>query len=818
MKHLAVTKRSEHFGKARLAGRAGRWLALGGLLLAGAPARGQADSLASVAARFQHYAARTPVEKLFGHLDRPAYLSGETLWLALYAVEGTTQRPLPASTVAYVEVLDATRQPVVQAKLTLRDARGQGALELPASLPTGRYTVRAYTSWMRNFGPGYFFHDEVTIVNTQQPAGGAPAAPRPAPAVEARFFPEGGCLVQGVAGLVGFQLLDAAGRPVAATGSVVDAAGRRVAEFRPQPDGLGSFSFTPTQAGTVYRALIQLPGGQTATYPLPAVQAQGYGLHLEAAEAGQLRVVVQARGGTTGTELLYLLAHARQRVAVATAVPLSGGRAEVLVPARSLAPGVSHFTLFNSRRQPVCERLYFQPPTDTLALRAQADKSQYASRQPVTLRLAAPGTRPASLSVAVYQLDSLSAAGGSDIISYLWLAADLPGRVEHPARYCRPGPEAAAAADNLMLTQGWSRFRWEDVLTGRADSLAYPPELNGPLLQGRVLSSRTGAPLASLPVYVASPSRRVQLYSAVSGANGRFTLEMPDLYGPRLLVAQPDLRLDSLSRVELASPFAPPVPVAAAASPPAPSARAARDLAGLARRHAQAQVQQRFPAAPPVHSLAPAADSAAFYGTPSERYFLDKYTRFKVMEEVMREYVPGVLVRKHRDGFHFLVPDYQNSVTPENPLVLLDGVPVFSTNRIMAFDPLKVRRLDVQTSRYFLGPVLHNGLVSYSTYKGDLAGFEPDARALLQEYDGLQSQREFYAPRYDTPIAAQSRHPDFRNLLYWNPAVRTQPGADTSLTFYTSDQAGRYRVVVQGLGDDGRTGRTSFILEVKPAL
>lgn len=67
----------------------------------------------------------------------------------------------------------------------------------------------------------------------------------------------------------------------------------------------------------------------------------------------------------------------------------------------------------------------------------------------------------------------------------------------------------------------------------------------------------------------------------------------------------------------------------------------------------------------------------------------------------------------------------------ENPLALLDGVPVFNSNRLMAFAPLKVRELDVITNHYFLGPVRHNGLVSFRTYRGDLAGFSLDAQALL---------------------------------------------------------------------------------------
>ena len=795
--------------------RPGAWLALAGLagLLGLGPARGQApaDSLAGIGRHFGRYSQRHPVEKLFLHLDRPCYVSGETMWAKLYVVEGTTQQPLAASTVAYVEVLDAQQVPVVQVKIALRQATGQGSWVLPATLPSGRYLVRAYTGWMKNFGPELYFHSTVTVVNTRVPLGGPPARPA---AYDPQFFPEGGYLVQGLASKVGFKLTDGAGRGVAAEGAVLDPAGVAVARFRTLRFGLGSFSFTPAKAGAAYRAVIKLANQQTLTCSLPPVREQGYVLRLEDGGPEQLRVVVQARGAALAAEPLFLLGHARQQVAVAAAGQLQAGQAVFVVLRRQLVAGVSHFTLFNSRRQPVCERLFFQPPTATLALRAQTDKPAYASREKATLRLAAAGPQPANLSVAVYQLDSLSAGGGANISSYLWLSADVKGPIENPDYYLtNTGPEAAEAADNLMLTQGWSRFRWADVLADRPDSLAYPPELHGPLLQGRVVDGRTGAPAAGRPVYLAAPGRLIRLAGAVSKADGSLLFELPGWYGPQQLVAQTDTRRDSLCRIELRSPFSRQYAVGWAA----PLALPERLAASLLRRHVQAQVQQQF-AAELVRYLPPPADSLAFYGQPSEQYFLDKYTRFKAMEDVLREYVPGVLVRNRSDGFHLVVPDDNNRTVLEDPLVLLDGVPVFNTNRLLAFDPLKVQRLDVVKARYFTGPVLHNGIVSYATYRGDLAGFPLDPHALLQEYEGLQGRRDFYAPRYDTPAAAQSRRPDFRNLLYWNPQIISPPATGSDLTFYTSDQVGRYLVVVQGLTEQGLTGSTSFTFEVKAAL
>jgi hypothetical protein len=787
------------------------WLVLGGAaLLAPGLAHGQADSLQDIAPRFASYAGRTPVEKLFMHLDRPSYVSGEALWFKLYAVEGTTLRPLAASTVAYVEVLNPNQEPVLQAKIALHQASGHGSLVLPASLPSGRYTVRAYTSWMKNMGPAFYFQTPITVVDTRQ-ALGSVAAPLAA-GYDAQFFPEGGYLVQGLGSTVGFKLTDKSGRGVAATGTVLDEAGANVGHFSTLWAGMGSFAFTPSHSGAAYRAVIKLANNQTITYPLPAVRPQGYVLHLEATNSQLLYLVAQAKGTGAPAETLYLLGHAGQQVVLAAEGLLYNGQAVFTVPKRRLAGGITHFTLFNSRHQPLCERLYFRPPAATLALRASADKSAYASREKVTLQVAPAGPQPANLSVAVYQLDSLSAAGGADISSYLWLAADLKGHVEDPSRYLAPTPEAAQAADNLMLTQGWSRFRWADVLADQPAAPTSPPEMGGHLLRGRVVNSLTGAPAPGVLAYLAYPSRHVQLANSLSKTDGSVQFELPNFYGPRQLVLQCEGG-DSLHRVELFSPFS-----ADASLGAAPLTLTERVAASLRRRHVQAEVQQYYFGNQPVRYTLPPADSIAFYGKPSERYLLDKYTRFKVMEEVLREYVPGVLVRTRKDGFHFLVPDYEARETMENPLVLLDGVPVFDTNRIMAFDPLKVRQLDVVTNHYFLGQARHNGLVSFRTYHGDLAGFTLPPHALLQEYEGLQGQREFYAPRYDTPAAAQSRLPDFRNLLYWNPTLQTGPGAGTTATFFTSDQVGRYRVVVQGLTADGLTGSTSFTFEVKAPL
>ncbi len=207
-------------------------------------------------------------------------------------------------------------------------------------------------------------------------------------------------------------------------------------------------------------------------------------------------------------------------------------------------------------------------------------------------------------------------------------------------------------------------------------------------------------------------------------------------------------------------------------------------------------------------------DSSAFFGIPDKSYKLDDYTRFTTMEEVLREYIREVNVFHPQKRFHIKMISATGFLEGD-PLVILDGIPVFDMNKVLAIDPLKVRKLDVIHDRYFWGPAEAEGILSYTTYKGDLGGVELDPHAVVVDYEGLQAQRVFYSPVYDTDSQAASRLPDFRNLLYWAPTISTSTQGKNQLSFFTSDQEGQYIGVVQGITSSGEAGSQYFQFEVK---
>ncbi|WP_137759723.1 hypothetical protein [Pontibacter sp. SGAir0037] len=781
-------------------------------------ALGQSRSTSGIVQSFDKYRLKALQEKLFLHLDRPAYISGETLWFKAYTVDGDLHKPLDISKVAYVEVLNAENTPVLQAKIPLSKGMGNGSFILPFTLESGQYTVRAYTSWMKNFSPDFFFHSQITIVNTLKNAEAA------APALqnreyEVQFFPESGNLLSGIENKVAFKAVDiVTGKGIDFEGELRDEEGDIVAQFTPAHLGIGHFNFIP-KAGVQYVATLRVHGKEVLSKPLDASLAAGY--HLKLLDNGPETINLTLQTVGMPHEQLYLLGHARQIISVSEDRYVGQEAVTFSVPKSSLSEGITHFTVFNSKGQPVCERLYFKRPAEKLLVEAIADKDFYANRDKVKLSLETSGSGtkssvPANLSMAVYKLDAFQQAITTDMGTYLWLLSDLKGTIEDPDSYFKETLQHTdEAIDNLLLTHGWSRFAWKDILDNKEPVYAYLPEMDGHFIQGKVTKISSGIPVSNVTTYLGSPGKHIRFYNAVSNMQGEFRFEVKDFFGAREIVVQANNAKDTTYSFQVYSPFSNRFASQKAFGYNITSAVEPE----LAQRHLEMQVHNNYFKKYTNLFKAPLVDSLAFYGIPDDQYLLDDYKRFKVMEEVMREYVPRVMVRKRRDGFHFHVHDSPHkAVFEEDPLVLLDGVPVFDVDRIMAFDPLKVKRLDVTASKFLVGPHLYNGIVSYATYNGDLGGFKLSPHALLMEYEGMQLEREFYAPTYDSEAAKSSRLADFRNLLFWSPNLRTDKNGKGTVEFYTSDLAGKYIIVVQGLSADGKVGSKILTLEVKQPI
>lgn len=759
----------------------------------------QNASLDTLVKKFDRFRSQAITEKLYAQINQRFFLTGETLWFNIFAVDGVLHKPLDMSKVAYAEILDKGNLPVLQAKIKLNNGRGNGSFFLPATLSSGQYKLRIYTNWMKNFAPEFFFDEVFNLVN---PFVIPESVKRNSTQYTIDFFPEGGNLVAGIRSKVAFRVLDESGKGINMKGWILNQNSDTITSFTPRVFGIGHFLLTPSR-DTRYRAV--LAGVHSSIFPLPKIEPSGYVMQLEDDDEF-VRIDVSAVG--VNDETIYLFAHARQEITHAIRKPLQG-TATFELSKKELREGITHLTIFNQDLKPLCERLYFSYPQRKLEIELKTDQQIFANRKPVSVTLAAHAagaSTPAHLSMSVYKVDSLSTVENTHIFPYLWMNSDLTESIESPQYYFES--ERVDAMDDLMLTHGWRRFDWEDVITGTR-AFAFLPEINGHIVSATV--TQNGAAKRGVFTHLGSPGKIIRSYGSWSNAEGLARFEIKDFYGPRRVILQPETDTTEDLRITVQDPFSRAMDSEKLVAPEI-NATLREDL--LARTIGM-QVQDIFYYEQSAnHVEKPLVDSSAFYGKADATYYLDDYTRFPVMEEVMREYVPGVFVRKRKDGFHFIVVNGDSpGVLYGDPMVLVDGVPVLDVDDIMRMNPLRVRKLEVVTRIYYLGPSRFSGIVSYTTYQGDLGEVTLDPRSVSLNYEGLQIKRKFLEPAYPR-TQAPTRMPDQRHALHWDPEITLDDRGTATVQFYTSDVPGLYRIVVEGLNDQGYAGSKTLMFTV----
>ncbi|MDQ7949761.1 MAG: carboxypeptidase regulatory-like domain-containing protein, partial [Pedobacter sp.] len=102
-------------------------------------------------------------EKLYLHLDKPAYQIGDTMWFKAY-VTIEQNLPSPLSKIVYVEVRNDKDSLIQTVKLPLKNSVAYGNIPLNMqNYKQGNYYVRAYTLWMLNFHDAYYFSKNIAI-------------------------------------------------------------------------------------------------------------------------------------------------------------------------------------------------------------------------------------------------------------------------------------------------------------------------------------------------------------------------------------------------------------------------------------------------------------------------------------------------------------------------------------------------------------------------------------------------------------------------------------------------------------------------------
>jgi len=644
--------------------------------------------------------------------------------------------------------------------------------------------------------------------------------------IDVQFFPEGGNLILDLPGKVGIKATAKNGLGQDVSGTILDQNGVVITNFNTSHLGMGFFILNP-QPGQTYTALVKAEDGSEKRIALPAVQPQGYQLSINPHHPNKFAIKVLLTAGMLKKGALKLVVQ-HQGQAYATATIKTDKQIAMLdIPKEKLPSGIIQFTLFDPANQPASERLAFlKNPTDDINLKVSG-KKEYKIREKVSLDLLAETNgkpMPSSFSVSVTNTTVVEPDldNESNIFTTLLLSSDLPGYIEKPNYYFQDNASTTLQhLDNLLLTQGWRRFLWKNVINDVSPALKFQPEKS--LAISGTLTTEGGKPISGGQVTLFSSSGGLVTLDTLSDANGRFTFDDLSFGDSTKFIIQgrnakgkkyTEIKLDIMPG-QVVTPNKNTGDVAINVNEAIASyIKQSESYFDELTKRGSLQRTIQLKEVNIGTSVSPTKNSSNMNGSGGGAY--DALITAKdlqtcnMLSQCLQGRVAGVVFM---DGQAFLT---RNGLrTPMK--IILDGMfledPKFLDNiapqDVETVEILKnTNLLSIYGSRAGGGLLIittkRGGQTTYSTYTPGLITYTPK---------GYAYSREFYSPQYDAGTSNSAT--DLRTTVYWNPQVVTDANGKTTINYFNTDVPGTYRVHLEGINASGQLARTIYTYQVK---
>ncbi|SEJ58046.1 TonB-dependent outer membrane receptor, SusC/RagA subfamily, signature region [Dyadobacter koreensis] len=761
-----------------------------------------------IVSRLQEYRRVFPQEKAFLHTDKPYYVAGDTLWFSAYLAEGAIHFADSASRVLYVDLMEKrTGKNISIRRVKLDGGYGNGDIKLNDALPSGAYTIRAYTNWMRNFPEDYFFHKDLYVFNN-----GTNTPETVTSNLDVQFFPEGGQLVAGLSTRVGFKAIDQSGLGAEVNGFVLNQKNDTIAALKSEHLGMGKFPFEPV-AGEKYTAFVRKKSDAYQRFDFPEVKSEGFTMIVNnLTTTDKMRILVYANFPDNMDKEVNIVAQTRGLVAFAAKGKVSKKGLQLNVPVNELPDGITQLTLFDSQNKPVCERLVFVDHGERLHLKISTNKNLFNPREKTEVEIMVTDTadKPVETMLSVSVTDEGQIAPqpyDQNIISYLLLSSDLRGIIEQPAYYFdTTKTDRKIKLDLLMMTQGWRRFNWADVLQ---ESHTAPTRFveQGFSIQGEVKKgNKKLADKVMLSVFLTNDSINTFL-TTESGETGRFALDNL-IFNDSLNVRLQGMNSKNNAGLNIImAPFDPPkftihkipfYPVTVDALKMAEYLKRAEEYLEIERK-IRASREKLLKEITIKGKREEERDSRKLYSRAdaSIKVTPQMTGAANSILDMLQGRVAGVSVMG--SGSNATV-SIRGSRT--EPTFLLDGMPV-DKDLITSLSIFDVESIDVLkgASAAIYGSRGGGGVISVLTKRGNSAyDYSQDITpgVTVAKIAGFNVPRKFYEPRYDLK-RPEDLKPDYRTTIHWAPMLRTKQDGKVKFSYFNTDASTKVNIRVEAL-------------------
>ena len=766
-----------------------------------------------------------PQEKIHLHIDRDVYVPGEKIWFKAYVADAYTHRTPTYSRYVYVELIDSSDSLITRVMVRQENDMLYGHLFLSEMIPTGQYTVRAYTRYMGNMGDDYFFRKNILIKNLldgEESEKIVRAGKKDD--YDVSFFPEGGNLLEGVMCRVAFKALNKTGYSETIYGEVVDGNGNKIADVETLYAGMGTFVIG-AEHGKQYYLECRNSKGTKKRFKIPEAYASAYSISTLWNFSGGELFVIRNRAVNSPDIPHYLLVHSKGFLLYFS--KWDNSKEHIIFKKDQIPPGVIQLLLLDKDMNPLSERLVFNKTEEQIKMVFSTDKKVYERRDLVSATIQLSDFEgnylAGNLSVAITDDKDVSIDSLTTIASSLLLSSELRGYIETPAYYLQDDRKASYALDNLMMIHGWRRYNIPEVMKGNMEIPEKAVEASKEI-SGVVKSFFLEKPVENAEVTLMSSAG--DLMQTETNGKGEFMfagLEMPD----SSMIFVQSLNKKGKPNINLvANEETFPNLKHSYVSEPDDNMNHEHEDAGFvkkAEQRAKYDEDMRFVQLKEVSVTAKIPEKKdearlRYWANASSDITIrrEEIERRRIVRtENLLSSIPGILVI---DGVVCFTRSMGLSVlvgsTPA--LIVLDGMVVEDIQ--MIGNTYDIESIDIfnGAGASIFGINGAGGVISITTrVGGSPSGRDKNPNFAILSPLGYQAPVEFYSPKYDTPNAKYLNNPDYRTTIFWKPDIVVNDNGKAHFSFYTSDFPSTYSVVIEGISNDGQIIRRVERIEVK---
>ncbi len=329
--------------------------------------------------------------------------------------------------------------------------------------------------------------------------------------------------------------------------------------------------------------------------------------------------------------------------------------------------------------------------------------------------------------------------------------------------------------------------------------LEFLPDLFGPTLSGRAHPGQK--------IHLSLLGEKPNYYATVADDFGRFAVAIPDRWGSQELFVAPETDGHPAAEVRVDQDYDPESTVLSSSSFNLSGQE--REMATLMARRVQlAEVFERT-ASP--DTAGNTGDPLPFYGKPVFSLELDEFISLPTLSEVFINLVPDVSVLKRKDQTKLVIQGENPALKTYPPLLMVDQIPVFDHQKVLAIPPEKIRRIDVINDIYVKGELNHGGLIHVITHQEDMGGIDLPEGSYFFDFEGLAKPAAYKPEKVDLG----KRIPDLRNTMLWIPDLLVNKAGDAIVKFTSSDYPGTYVILVRAVNPGGKIISASARFEVE---